>query len=156
VSDYDGIVVGETADFGTYQFTAERIKAWAVKWDPQRFHVNEDEAAKSIYGRLIASGWHTCAVLMRLQVDYFAARARAGNGFRFGPSPGFEDLKWLKPVYAGDWITYSGRVVEKRLSQSRPGTAIVTTAFTGINQSGDTVVSMIAHVFVLVGTGGGG
>ena len=151
MSGYDAIVVGETAEFGTYEFTPERIKAWAVKWDPQRFHVSEQEAAKSIYGRLIASGWHTCAVLMRLQVEYFAARARAGRGFRFGPSPGFEELKWLKPVFAGDRITFSGRVVDKRLSQSRPGVAIVTTAFAGINQGSETVVSMTAHVFVLLG-----
>jgi len=153
VSAYDAIVVGDTAEFGSYDFTPERIKAWAVKWDPQRFHVSEDEAAKSIYGRLIASGWHTCAVLMRLQVDYFAARTRAGSRFRFGPSPGFEDLKWLRPVYAGDRVAFSGRVVDKRLSQSRPGIAIVTTAFSGVNQSGDPVVTMTAHVFVLVGTG---
>jgi acyl dehydratase len=152
VSGYDAIVVGETTEFGTYEFTAERIKAWAVKWDPQRFHVDDEAAAKSIYRGLIASGWHTCAVLMRMQVEYFAARARAGAGFRFGPSPGFEDLKWLRPVYAGDRITYSGRVVDKRRSQSRPGTAIVTTAFAGINQAGETALTMTAHVFVLVGT----
>ena len=151
MSAYDAIVVGETAEFGSYDFTPERIKAWAVKWDPQRFHVDEEAAAKSIYGRLIASGWHTCAVMMRLQVDYFAARVRAGSSLRFGPSPGFEDLKWLRPVNAGDRITFSGRVVDKRLSQSRPGIAIVTTAFSGVNQAGEAVMSMTAHVFVLVG-----
>jgi acyl dehydratase len=165
MSGYDAIVVGETADFGSYEFTAERIKAWAVKWDPQPFHVDEAAAAKSIYGGLIASGWHTCAVLMRLQVDHFQAarsgeaatgtqersRARAGAPLRFGPSPGFNDLKWIKPVYAGDTIACSGRVTDKRLSQSRPGTAIVTTLFTAINQKGETVLTMTAHVFVMVG-----
>jgi acyl dehydratase len=146
MSSYDAIPLGETLQFGSYQFTAERIKAWAGQWDPQLFHVDEAAAAKTIHGRLIASGWHTCAVLMRLQVDYFAA-----TPFRFGPSPGFEDLKWLKPVYADDTITYSGKIVDKRLSQSRPGIAIVTTAFTAISQTGETVLTMTAHVFVLVG-----
>jgi acyl dehydratase len=148
MSAYDAITVGETATFGTYEFTAERIKAWARRWDPQRFHVSEAEAAKSIYGALIASGWHTCAVMMRLQVDHFAHRP--GPKIRFGPSPGFENLKWLKGVYAGDKVTYSGRVTEKRLSQSRPGLAIITTEFTGVNQNGETVMSMTAHVFVAV------
>jgi acyl dehydratase len=148
MSAYAAITVGDSVTFGTYEFTAERIKAWARKWDPQRFHVSEAEAAKSIYGGLIASGWHTCAILMRLQVDYFLRRP--GPKIRFGPSPGFENLKWLKGVYAGDQITYSGRVSDKRLSQSRPGIAIVTTEFTGVNQKGEAVLTMTAHVFVAV------
>jgi acyl dehydratase len=148
MSAYDAIAVGEVAEFGAYEFTAERIKAWARQWDPQRFHMSEEEAAKSIYGGLIASGWHTCAVLMRLQVAYFAHRP--GPPLRFGPSPGFENLKWLKGVYAGDRIAYSGRVAAKRRSQSRPGSAIVTTDFTATNQKGEAVLTMTAHVFVMV------
>jgi acyl dehydratase len=150
MSAYDAIRAGETLPFGTYEFTAERIKTWARQWDPQLFHIDEAAAAKTIYGRLIASGWHTCAVLMRLQVDYFKDPSH-GMLLRFGPSPGFEDLKWLKPVYAGDRLTYAGTVTEKRLSRSRPGMAIVTTAFTAVNQNGETVLSMTAHVFVWVG-----
>jgi acyl dehydratase len=148
---YDAIAVGETATFGTYEFTAERIKAFARQWDPQVFHVDEEAAKHTAFGGLCASGWHTCAVLMRLQVDHFAARARDGAPFRFGPSPGFEDLKWIRPVYAGDRITFTGQVTDKRLSQSMPGMAIVTTAIAGINQDEKPVMSMTAHVFVLVG-----
>jgi acyl dehydratase len=147
MSAYDNIVVGEVAELGTYEFTAERIKAWAVKWDPQRFHVSEAEAARSIYGGLIASGWHTCAVLMRLQVDYYA---RHRPDVRFGPSPGFDNLKWLRGVYAGDRITYAGTVSEKRLSRSRPGLAIVSSEITATNQKGETAMTMTARVFVLV------
>ena len=147
MSAYDAIVVGDVAVLGTYEFTAERIKAWAVQWDPQRFHVSEAEAARSIYGRLIASGWHTCAVLMRLRVDYYARQRPA---IRFGPSPGFDNLKWLKGIYAGDRITYTARVSEKRLSQSRPGTAIVSSDITATNQKDETVMTMTARVFVLV------
>jgi acyl dehydratase len=150
MSAYDAIAVGETAGFGTYEFTAERIKAFARQWDPQIFHTDEEAAKRTAFGGLCASGWHTCAVLMRLQVDHFAAGGRAGPPLRFGPSPGFEDLKWLRPVYAGDRISYAGTVTDKRLSQSRPGMAILTTAFTATNQDGKPVLTMTAHVFVLV------
>jgi acyl dehydratase len=148
VSAYDDIIVGEVAELGSYEFTAERIKAWAVKWDPQRFHVSEADAAKSIYGGLIASGWHTCAVLMRLQVDHFARRRPP---VRFGTSPGFENLKWLRGVYAGDVITYTGRIADKRLSQSRPGLAIASSDVTATNQKGETVMTITGKVFVIVG-----
>jgi acyl dehydratase len=146
VTTFDDIALGQTIDFGGYDFTADRIKAWARKWDPQLFHVDETAAAKSIYGGLIASGWHTCAILMRLMVDHF----RRSGQFRFGPSPGFDELKWLRPVYAGDRIAYAGTIAAKRRSQSRPGTAIVTTAFTAANPKGEAVLTMNAHVFVLL------
>ena len=150
MSAYDAIRVGQRIDFGTFEFTAERIKTWARQWDPQPFHIDEAAAASTIYSGLIASGWHTCAVLMRLQVDYFKDWSH-GAPLRFGPSPGFEDLKWLRPVSAGDRITYAGTVTEKRLSRSRPGMAIVSTEFSAANQKGETVLTMTAHVFVWVG-----
>jgi acyl dehydratase len=150
VSAYDAIAVGETHDFGSYEFTAERIVGFARRFDPQVFHVDAEAARATAFGGLCASGWHTCAVLMRLQVDYFAARARDDPAApRFGPSPGFEDLKWLRPVYAGDRIAFSGTVTAKRLSASRPGTAIVTTAITGTNQNGEAVLSVTVPVMVL-------
>ena len=146
MSAFDAITVGQTFTFGSYEFTAERIKAFARNWDPQLFHVDEEAAAKSTFGGLIASGWHTVAAMMRLQVDYF--RGLGADSPRFGVSPGFDDLKWLKPVYAGDRVTYSGRVLAKRLSQSRPGTAIITTEFSGVNQDGEPVFAVTAHVIV--------
>ena len=91
--------------------------------------------------------------MMRLQVDHYAARIRAGAPFRFGPSPGFDDLRWIRPVYAGDRITFAGQVTHKRRSRSRPGMAIITTAFTGTNQDDKPVLSMTAQVFVWVGVG---
>ncbi len=146
MSAFDTITVGQTFAFGSYEFTAERIKAFARDWDPQPFHVDEEAAAKSTFAGLIASGWHTVAAMMRLQVDYF--HGLGADSPRFGVSPGFDDLKWLKPVYAGDRITYSGRVVAKRLSQSRPGTGIITTEFSGVNQNGEPVFAVTAHVIV--------
>ena len=147
MSGFAGIHVGDRAIFGAYEFTAKRIKAFAAEWDPQRFHMDEAEAAAGPFGRLTASGWHTAAAMMRLQVDYFRSQPDMP---RFGPSPGFDDLKWKKPVYAGDTITYAGEVTAKRLSKSRPGVGIVTTSFTGTNQDGDDVFAMTAHVFVMV------
>jgi acyl dehydratase len=148
MSAFDAIVVGETMVFGSYEFTAERIKRFARDWDPQPFHMDEAAAASGPYGGLIASGWHTAAVMMRLQVDYFARNPTAHPRFRV--SPGFDDLKWLKPVHAGDTITYSGRVTNKRLSRSRLGTGVVTTQFSGVNQKGDDVFAVTAHVIVAV------
>jgi acyl dehydratase len=148
---YDAIEVGRRYEFGTFAFTAERIKAFARKWDPQLFHMDEESAIASAFGALCASGWHTASVAMRLQVDYFAAaRARGEAVPRFGPSPGFEDLKWSRPVYAGDVIAYSGTIVAKRLSRSRPGWAIVTSQWGGANQNGEAVFSLTSQVFVVV------
>ncbi len=146
MSAFDAITVGETFAVGSYEFTAERIKTFARDWDPQPFHVDEQAAAQSSFGALIASGWHTAAVMMRLQVDYF--RERGGEHPRFGVSPGFDDLKWIKPVYAGDRIAYSGRIIAKRRSQSRPGMGVVTTEFSGANQNGEPVFEVTAHVMV--------
>ncbi len=143
---FDAMTVGETFEFGSYDFTADRIKAFARDWDPQPFHVDEEAAARSSFGGLVASGWHTAAVMMRLQVDYF--RGLGAGRPRFGVSPGFDDLRWIKPVYAGDRITYSARMVAKRRSQSRPGMGVVTTAFSGVNQKGETVFAVTAHVMM--------
>jgi acyl dehydratase len=148
VSAFDGITVGQTFAFGSYEFTAERIKAFAREWDPQPFHTDEAAAAKSAFGGLIASGWHTASIMMRLQVDYF--RGLGAERPSFGVSPGFDDLKWLRPVHAGDRIAYSGRVVAKRRSQSRPGMGIITTQFSGVNQNGEPVFEVTAHVMMSV------
>lgn len=145
---YDAVTVGETFEFGGYQFTAERIKRFAGAWDPQLFHTDEAAAAAGPFGALVASGWHTAAVMMRLQVDYF--RQSGGRPARFRISPGFNDLKWLKPVYAGDTIAFSGRIAGKRLSRSRPGHGIVTTEFSGVNQNAALVFAMTAHALMAV------
>jgi acyl dehydratase len=152
-SAYDRIAIGDRFDFGAFTFTAEAIKRFAHDWDSQRFHVNEEEAAKTHFGALAASGWQTVAVAMRLQVDFFRAEAEraAANGepaLRFGVSPGVDDLKWSKPVRVGDRIAYSGVIVAKRLSESRPGWGIGSMKFSGVNQDGAEVFSMIGHVFV--------
>ncbi len=150
---FDDISVGDRMELGSHTFTAEDIKTFAAQYDPQAFHMDEAAAAKSHFGALCASGWHTVAVWMRLRVDYAkredAERLARGEVLaKLGPSPGFRDLKWLKPVYVGDVITYASEVAEKRTSQSRPGWGLVFARNTGTNQKGEVVLSFTGSGFV--------
>lgn len=150
---FDDIAVGDRAELGTHTFTAEEIKTFAAQYDPQEFHMDEAAAARSHFGALCASGWHTVAAWMNLRVQYGrredAERAARGEVIaKLGPSPGFRELKWLKPVYVGDTITYGSEVVEKRVTKSRPGWGIVFARNTGINQKGELVLSFIGSGFV--------
>ncbi len=143
----------ERVELGSFTFTAEDIVHFARVYDPQRFHLSNEEAQKTHFGRLCASGWHTAAVWMKLMIAYQkreAARASAEGATlpRLGPSPGFENLKWLKPVYAGDTITYFSTAVETRPSRSRPGWAILSMLNEGVNQNGEKVFSFEGRVFV--------
>jgi acyl dehydratase len=118
--------IGETITLGSHTFEAEEIKAFARKFDPQPFHVDEEAAARSVFGRLCASGWHTCALWMHYNVKSRADMENMpwpGPGPRpvFGPSPGFSGLRWLKPVYAGDTITFTRRATGHRALATRPG-----------------------------------
>ena len=145
------LAVGERHDFGAYEFTAERIKDFARRYDPQPFHMDEEAAKASAFGGLIASGWHTTLMAVRLQADYFAARAARGEAVpRFGRSPGIEMLRWMKPVYAGDRIVYSGTVSAMRPSSERPGWGLVTIDYVGVNQTGAPVFVMTGHLHVAV------
>ena len=106
---FEDIVAGERFEVGRHTFLADDIKAFARRFDPQPFHLDEAAAARSHFGALCASGWHTAATWMRLMVEHQrreddAQRARGEPVAALGPSPGFRELKWLKPVYAGDTI----------------------------------------------------
>jgi acyl dehydratase len=152
VTEFDRAEIGDIHAFGAYRFTADEIKGFAAAYDPQRFHLDEAAAAATHFGRLCASGWHTSAVMMRLFVDYFQRRAEAAASRGepeppFGPSPGFDDLKWLRPVYPGDTIAFAGRVSARRLSRSRPGWGILTMEITGVNQDGVPVFSLTGSIF---------
>lgn len=150
---YEDLVIGDRAEIGTHRFAADEIKAFARAYDPQLFHVDEEAAKQSHFGALCASGWHTAATWMRLMVQYRRrqAEAMAARGEPipvFGPSPGFRDLKWFKPVYAGDTIGYATEVVDKRASISRPEWGLVNFLNSGANQHGETVVSFISAAFI--------
>lgn len=150
---FEDVVVGEVAELGAHTFTAEEIKRFASAFDPQPFHMDEAAAEASHFGKLCASGWHTLATWMKLNVRYMqeVARERATSGqaqAKLGPSPGFDELKWLKPVYVGDRISFETEVIGKRASRSRPGWGLVSMRSVGRNQAGEDVISFIGHVFV--------
>ena len=150
---FEDIAVGERAELGSHTFTAEDIKSFARKYDPQPFHLDEEAAARSHFGALCASGWHSAATWMRLLVEHQvrddAARRQRGEAVAaFGPSPGFRELKWLKPVYAGDTISYATEIVDKRNSNSRPNWGLMSIRNTGVNQNGEPVISFISVAFV--------
>ena len=127
---------GDRIEMGRHTFTPEEIIAFARQFDPQPFHVDAEAAKKSFFGGLIASGWHTCAVGMRLTVDSHVSQS-ASLG-----SPGLDNIRWLKPVRAGDTISYSRVVLESRPSESRPGVGLVRSRWEAVNQAGETVMTM--------------
>ncbi len=150
---FEDIQVGEKFEVGSHTFGTEEIKRFAVRFDPQAFHMDEAAAARSHFGALCASGWHTASVWMRLMVEHLrredeGRRARGEGVAALGPSPGFRELKWLKPVYVGDTVTYAVEVVETRASNSRPGWGLISLRNTGVNQKGEPVISFVSVVFV--------
>ncbi len=150
---FERIAIGDLADLGRHRFTAEEIKRFARAYDPQPFHVDEAAAKASHFGALCASGWHTAAVCMRMIVDSTKRLGaemieRGEKPARSGPSPGFNDLKWLKPVYAGDTITYATEITAMRTSSSRPEWGLATLLTTGDNQNGERVISFDSISFV--------
>jgi acyl dehydratase len=150
---FEDIRVGEKTVLGRHTFTAQEIKSFAERFDPQPFHVDEEAAARSHFGALVASGWHTGAICIRLIIQHRlreeeAMRGRGEPVGRTGPSPGFRDLKWLKPVYAGDTIAYTSETIELRPVQSRPDKGLMFALHTGTNQNGDMVFSFVSCVFV--------
>jgi acyl dehydratase len=149
---YEDIVLGEPTVMGSHTFTADEIKSFARRFDPQVFHLDEAAAARSHFGALCASGWHTMAVWMRMMIatrERKAAEtaARGDPVPTLGPSPGFRELRWLKPVYVGDTITYSSTVIDKRPSASRPQWGVISVRTEGVNQSGEPVISVISTAF---------
>ena len=118
-------MIGECADLGSHTFEKDEIVAFAREFDPQPFHLDEAAAKSSLFGALCASGWHTAAHYIRLSValapgDRGQDPAAGGTSPSTGPSPGFKNVRWLKPVYVGDTITYRNRTTEKIDLKSRP------------------------------------
>ena len=150
---FEDMKVGDVREFGTYQFTAENIIRFAKKYDPQPFHLSEEGGKNSLVGGLCASGWHTGAACMRMIVDFNKrqiqeAIARGEKPVASGPSPGFKNLKWLKPVFAGDTVTYSSEMVELRESATRPEWGIMFAKIYGVNQKGERVYEFDSSAFV--------
>ena len=150
---FDDVVIGTRRELGSYTFTAERIKAFAAKYDPQAFHLDEEAGRKSLFGGLAASGWHVGSVCMKLLVaegqrQIKEAAARGEEIAIWGPSPGFRELRWIRPVLAGDTVSFASMVESKRLSEKRPQWGILQSRNSGTNQRGEPVFSFLATAFV--------
>lgn len=144
--------IGEERDLGRHRFEADAIIAFARAYDPQDMHVDAGSAERTHFGALCASGWHTAAAWMKRLHATFARDAAftAERGLivpALGPSPGFKDMRWLKPVYAGDVLHYTTRLVDSRPSGSRPGWGLATHHNTAINQHGETAFAFTGSVF---------
>lgn len=137
---FEDIAVGAKASFGSYQVTREEVMNFASRYDPQPFHLSDDAAAQTHFGRLSASGWHTCAMVMSMIVANLKNNKQAGLG-----SPGVDELRWLKPVYPGDTLRCETEVIEKRQSQSRPEMGIFKSRMTVFNQDDVAVMSMVSN-----------
>lgn len=136
---FEDIEVGRKARFGHYEVTREEVVAFAERYDPQPFHLSDEAAAETHFGRLSASGWHTCAMTMAMVVENLKAHGQAGLG-----SPGIDELRWLKPVYPGDTLTCETEVIDKRASRSRPEMGSYRSRMTVLNQHGDPVMTFVS------------
>ncbi|WP_353256351.1 MaoC family dehydratase [Hyphomonas sp.] len=139
---FEDMVIGtRTHASRTYKVTREEVIEFAAKYDPQPFHLDDDAAKTTFYGRLSASGWHTGAMVMRMMVDTWKdTEPSAGLG-----SPGIDELRWVKPVYPGDELSVEMELIDKRRSKSRPDMGLTKTRQTVTNQNGEVVMTMVSN-----------
>ena len=142
---YEDLEVGTKASFGHYEVTREEVIEFASKYDPQPFHLDDEAAAQTYFGRLSASGWHTCAMTMRMMVEPFSSQEAASLG-----SPGIDELRWIKPVYPGDTLRVESELIEKRQSKSKPHMGFTKTRQTTFNQHGEPVMTMVGNGIIRV------
>ena len=150
---FEDLQIGQRRELGSFTFTADRIKKFAAQFDPQRFHLSEEEGRKSLFGGLAASGWHVGSVCMKMLVadgqrQAAEAASRGEEAAVWGPSPGFRELRWIRPVLAGDTISFATEVAAKRISETRPAWGIMEARNTGTNQRGELAFSLLATAFV--------
>jgi acyl dehydratase len=146
---FEDLVMGGRLELGSYNFTEEEIIRFARQFDPQPFHIDPAAARASHFGALVASGWHTVAVWMKLMVEGRASREAEGERSAFGPSPGFRNLEWLAPVYVGDTLAYSTTLTDKIDLKSRPEWGIVRSRNEAVNQKGVVAMRFIGQAFCL-------
>jgi acyl dehydratase len=133
---WEDIEPGFVRDLGSVTPSVEEIKAFAGQFDPQPFHLDEAAGRQSIYGNLCASGWHTCALAMRLTVDNFLHESSSMG------SPGLENLRWLKPVFPGDVLSLRYTITESRPLRKRADIGMVRAVWEMTNQNGEKVLQM--------------
>lgn len=137
---FEDLEVGATASFGAYDVTREELIEFASRYDPQPFHLSDEAAAETQFGRLAASGWHTAAMTMAMTVAHWDAHPQAGLG-----SPGLDELRWVKPVYPGDTIRCETVLLSKRVSATRPEMGITKSRTTVFNQDDEIIMTFIAN-----------
>lgn len=133
---FEDIEVGRVERFGSYLVTREEVVDFASRYDPQPFHLDDEAAAATHFGRLSASGWHTCAMTMAMVVEDMKAHAHAGLG-----SPGIDELRWRKPVYPGDTLRCETEVLDKARSRSRPEMGSFRKSVKVLNQHDEVVMT---------------
>ena len=140
---FEDVEVGAIASFGRYAVTRDEVVEFASRYDPQPFHLSDEAAAATHFGRLSASGWHTCAMTMAMLVEHMKARQEAGLG-----SPGLDGLRWLRPVHPGDVLRCESEVLNKRASASRPEMGLYKSRTTVLNQDGVAVMTFVSNVMI--------
>lgn len=140
---FEDLEVGSETYFGSYAVTREEVLEFARKYDPQPFHLSDEAAAKTHFGRIAASGWHSCAMTMAVIARHVVENEQAGLG-----SPGVDELRWLKPVYPGDTIHVRSTIVETRPSQSKPDLGSFRSATVVTNQDDVPVLSFTSIVLI--------
>lgn len=136
---FEDIEIGTRQAFGRYEVERDAVIAFARAYDPQPFHLSDEAAATTHFGRLSASGWHTCAMTMAMVVANLEANQQAGLG-----SPGIDELRWLKPVYPGDTLRCETEVLDKLASRSRPEMGSYRSSMTVLNQDDVAVMTFIS------------
>lgn len=140
---FEDFSVGQISRYGRYPVTREEVLAFAAAYDPQPFHLDDAAAAANpIFGRLAASGWHSCAMAMRMTVDHWKSLGSTSLG-----SPGLEELRFITPVYPGDVLTVENEVLSLRALASRPDRGVVHSRTRTLNQHGAPVLSFLAATF---------
>ncbi|MDY7537801.1 MaoC family dehydratase [Undibacterium sp. 5I1] len=133
---FEDFIPGNVIQLGQRTLTEEEIIHFAQQFDPQPFHINKDAASESIFGGVIASGWHTCGIIMRLVVDGFL------NDSTSMGSPGLDEIRWILPVRPGDTLTVTAETLESRPSSSKLDRGVVVTMWRATNQHGQLVCTV--------------
>ena len=142
---YEDYEVGQRASFGEYHVTREEIIEFAQKYDPQPFHLSDEGAKGTHFGKLAASGWHTGAMCMAMLVENMKGRQHASLG-----SPGLDELLWKKPVHAGDTLRVETEIIEKRRSKSRPEIGLTKNRIQVFNQNDEIVMQSVNIGMIVV------
>jgi acyl dehydratase len=142
---FEDMEVGAKHSFGNYDVTRDEVVEFATKYDPQAFHLDDEAAAKTYFGKVSASGWHTCAMTMRMLVDDMTGKKFASLG-----SPGVDEIRWLRPVYPGDSLHCESELIEKRQSSSKPEMGSYRSKVAVINQDDQAVMTMITIALIRV------